>query len=140
MADTGFLVPADKLKRYAKAFANDPDTGRPQSVLDLSKPLKFDCGGGCAASTAADYMRFAQMLLNGGQFGGKRVLGRKTVEYMLSNQLAPGVVNLIGNADPTSADLGFGPAAPASAPPHPSTTFCSAREICSRVSAVSIVA
>jgi CubicO group peptidase (beta-lactamase class C family) len=54
MADTGFLVPADKLKRYAKGFANDPDTGRPQSVLDLSKPLKFDCGGGCAASTAAD--------------------------------------------------------------------------------------
>ena len=42
------------------------------------------------------------------RFGGKRVLGRKTVEYMLSNQLAPGVVNLIGNADPTSADLGFG--------------------------------
>jgi CubicO group peptidase (beta-lactamase class C family) len=108
MVDTGFLVPADKLKRYAKGFANDPDTGRPQFVLDLSKPLKFDCGGGCAASTAADYMRFAQMLLNGGQFGGERVLGRKTVEYMLSNQLAPGVVNLIGNADPTSADLGFG--------------------------------
>jgi CubicO group peptidase (beta-lactamase class C family) len=36
------------------------------------------------------------------------VLGRKTVEYMLSNQLAPGVVNLIGNADPTRADMGFG--------------------------------
>ena len=108
MVDTGFLVPADKLKRYAKGFANDPDTGRPQFVLDLSKPLKFDCGGGCAASTAADYMRFAQMLLNGGQLDGRRVLGRKTVEYMLSNQLAPGVVNLIGNADPTSADLGFG--------------------------------
>jgi CubicO group peptidase (beta-lactamase class C family) len=108
MVDTGFLVPADKLKRYAKGFANDPDTGRPQFVLDLSKPLKFECGGGCAASTASDYLRFAQMLLNGGQLGGKRVLGRKTVEYMLSNQLAPNVVNLIGNADPTRADMGFG--------------------------------
>jgi CubicO group peptidase (beta-lactamase class C family) len=108
MVDTGFNVPPEKLKRYAKAFASDPDTGKPQFVLDLSKPLKFECGGGCAASTAADYLRFAQMLLNGGQLGGKRVLGRKTVEYMLSNQLAPGTVNLIGNADPTSADMGFG--------------------------------
>ena len=108
MVDTGFSVPADKLKRYAKGFVNDPDTGKPQFVLDLSKPLKFECGGGCAASTAADYLRFAQMLLDGGKLDGKRVLGRKTVDYMLSNQLAPGVVNLIGNADPTRADMGFG--------------------------------
>src|SRR5579862_1713145 len=108
MKDTGFGVPPEKANRYARAFANDPDTGKPQFVLDLSRPLKFECGGGCAASTAADYLRFAQMLLNGGQLGGKRVLGRKTVDYMLSNQLAPGVVNLIGNADPTRADMGFG--------------------------------
>ncbi len=108
MADTGFRVPAGKLKRYAKGFANDPETGKPQFVLDLSKRLEFECGGGCAASTAADYLRFAQMLLNGGKLGGTRVLGRKTVEYMLANQLAPNVVNLIGNADPTRADMGFG--------------------------------
>ena len=63
MVDTGFLVPADKVKRYAKGFANDPDTGKPQFVLDLSKPLKFECGGGCAASTASDYLRFAMMLM-----------------------------------------------------------------------------
>jgi CubicO group peptidase (beta-lactamase class C family) len=108
MVDTGFSVPAEKQKRYAKGFANDPETGKPQFVLDLSKPLKFECGGGCTASTAGDYLHFAQMLLNGGQLNGKRVLGRKTVEYMLSNQLAPNVVNLIGNADPTRADMGFG--------------------------------
>jgi CubicO group peptidase (beta-lactamase class C family) len=108
MPDTGFLVPPEKTKRYAKGFANDPDTGKPQFVLDLSKPLKFECGGGCAASTAADYLRFAQMLLEGGKLDGKRVLGRKTVEYMLSNQLAPGTVNLVGAADPTNADMGFG--------------------------------
>src|SRR4029077_5279691 len=108
MKDTAFAVPPEKATRYAKALANDPDTGKPQFVLDLTKPLKFECGGVCAASTAGDYIRFAQMLLDGGKLEGKRVLGRKTVEYMLSNQLAPGVVNLIGNADPTSADLGFG--------------------------------
>jgi CubicO group peptidase (beta-lactamase class C family) len=108
MKDTAFAVPPEKAKRYAKALASDPDTGKPQFVLDLTKPLKFECGGGCAASTAGDYIRFAQMLLDGGKLGGKRVLSRKTVEYMLSNQLAPGTVNLIANADPTSADMGFG--------------------------------
>jgi len=108
MRDTAFAVPPEKARRYAKAFANDPDTGKPQFVLDLTKPLKFECGGGCAASTAGDYIRFAQMLLDGGKLEGKRVLSRKTVEYMLSNQLAPNTVNLIANADPTSADMGFG--------------------------------
>jgi CubicO group peptidase (beta-lactamase class C family) len=108
MKDTAFAVPPEKAKRYAKAFANDPDTGKPQSVLDLTKPLKLECGGGCAASTAGDYLRFAQMLLDGGKLEGKRILSRKTVEYMLSNQLAPNTVNLIANADPTSADMGFG--------------------------------
>src|SRR5258706_397473 len=108
MVDTGFLVPPEKLKRYARGLANDPVTGKPQFWLDLSKPLKFECGGGCAASTAADYLRFVQMLLNGGRLDGKRVLGRKSVEYMTSNQLAPGVVNLVGGADPSSADMGFG--------------------------------
>jgi CubicO group peptidase (beta-lactamase class C family) len=108
MKDTAFAVPPEKAKRYAKALANDPDTGKPQFVLDLTKPLKFECGGGCAASTAGDYIRFAQMLLDGGKLEGKRVLSRKTVEYMLSNQLGPNTVNLIANADPTSADMGFG--------------------------------
>lgn len=108
MKDTAFNVGPDKVRRYAKAFAKDPDTGQNQFVLDLTKPLKFECGGGCAVSTAGDYLRFAQMLLQGGQLNGKRVLGRKTVEYMLANQMSPSMVNLIGNADPTRADMGFG--------------------------------
>jgi CubicO group peptidase (beta-lactamase class C family) len=48
------------------------------------------------------------MLMHGGQNGEARILGRKTVEYMLSDQLGPKVVNLVGNADPTRADFGFG--------------------------------
>ena len=55
-----------------------------------------------------NYLRFAQMLMNKGTYGRARILGRKTVEYMLSNQLAPDVKNLIVNADPTRADYGFG--------------------------------
>jgi CubicO group peptidase (beta-lactamase class C family) len=53
-------------------------------------------------------MRFALMLLNKGKYGDATILGRKTVEYMLSNQLGPEVKNLIVNADPTRADYGFG--------------------------------
>jgi CubicO group peptidase (beta-lactamase class C family) len=108
MVDSGFLVPADKVARYAKALPDDPQTGRPQSLMALTQPMKFECGGGCATSTAGDYMRFALMLMNKGSYGEARVLGRKTVEYMLSNQIGPEVKNLIGNADPTRADYGFG--------------------------------
>jgi CubicO group peptidase (beta-lactamase class C family) len=109
MVDTGFALSSSQRARYAKALAKDPDTGQPQSVgQDLTKPLAFDCGGGCAHSTAGDYMRFALMLLNKGKYGDTRILGRKTVEYMLSNQLGPDVKSLIANADPTRADYGFG--------------------------------
>ena len=105
MVDTGFAVPADKMSRVAKPLARDPISGQPQDAAE--KPLKFECGGGCAVSTAMDYLRFASMLLNKGRYGN-RILGRKTVEYMLANQLGPEVKNLIGNADPTRADYGFG--------------------------------
>ena len=109
MVDTGFVIPPEKAARYAKALPNDPDTGKPQKVEpDATKPTKFECGGGCAASTASDYLRFAVMLMDKGKFGDKRIIGRKTAEYMLSNQLGPEIRNLIGNADPTRADYGFG--------------------------------
>lgn len=109
MADTGFLVPQEKAARYAKALPTDPETGRPQTLEpDSTKPTKFECGGGCAVSTASDYLRFATMLLNGGEYGGHRVLSRKMTRYMLSDQLGPQVRNLIGNADPTRAEYGFG--------------------------------
>jgi len=108
MMDTTFLIPADKAGRYAKPLPVDPVTRRPQALTDLTQPAKFECGGGCAASTAGDYTRFALMLLNKGTYGDARILSRKTVEYMLSNQIGPEVKNLIGNADPTRADYGFG--------------------------------
>jgi CubicO group peptidase (beta-lactamase class C family) len=109
MTDTGFSISADKAARYAKPLPADPDTGNAQARSpELTQPLKFECGGGCAASTATDYLRFATMLMNGGRSGESRLLGRKTVEYMLSDQLGPNIKNLIGNADPTRADFGFG--------------------------------
>jgi CubicO group peptidase (beta-lactamase class C family) len=101
-------VPADKLKRYAKALPNEPDTGKPQVIADRTKPTGFECGGGCAVSTAADYVRFAQMLLNRGRLGDTRILGSKTVDYMTADHLTPDIANYIERTDPTRAGYGFG--------------------------------
>lgn len=90
MVDTGFSISADKNKRYAKPLQTDPDTCVAQTARD-TRARKLDCGGGCAFSTAADYLRFAQMLLDEGKLDGTRLLGRKTVEYMSADQLGPEV-------------------------------------------------
>jgi CubicO group peptidase (beta-lactamase class C family) len=109
MTDTLFSISGDRTARYAKPLPVDPDTGKPQARSpELTQPLKFECGGGCAASTASDYLRFAMMLMNGGRAGEARVLGPRTVAYMLSDQLGANIKNLVGNADPTRADYGFG--------------------------------
>jgi CubicO group peptidase (beta-lactamase class C family) len=109
MTDTQFFIPPEKASRYAKPLPVDPITGKQQTVApDLTQHIGFDCGGGCASSTASDYLRFALMLMNNGRHGDRQVLARKTVEYMLSDQLGTNVKNLVGNADPTRADFGFG--------------------------------
>src|ERR1700761_3445027 len=87
MTDTGFALSPEQAARYAKPLATDPDTGKSQARSpDLTQPLKFECGGGCARSTAADYLRFASMLMHGGRFGESHLLGPRTVAYMLSDQ------------------------------------------------------
>ncbi|MGB9368665.1 MAG: serine hydrolase domain-containing protein [Xanthobacteraceae bacterium] len=109
MTDTAFYIPPEKAARYAKALATDPDTGAAQIVNPvLTEKLKFECGGGCLSSTVPDYMRFALALLNKGAYGEARILGRKTAEYMLTNQLGPEVKNLMANTDATRQDYGFG--------------------------------
>src|SRR5262249_29984616 len=82
MRDTTFRVPAGKSARVAQALPAHPDTGAAYTLTDPTKPRKFDCGGGCAVSTAGDYARFAQMLLNRGSLDGARVLAPKTVQLM----------------------------------------------------------
>ena len=109
MTDTSFALADDKKGRYARAFPNDPLTGKPQTVLHAgSKPIKFECGGACAVATAGDYIRFSQMLLNGGVLDGKRVLGKKTVEYMTANHLGPQIANNVALTDPSREGYGFG--------------------------------
>ena len=87
MVDTGFHVPASQLHRLAEPFAKDPDSGAEVKVLEVSEPVAMDMGGGGLVSTAADYARFCQMMLNGGQLDGHRLLSRKTVELMTSDHL-----------------------------------------------------
>src|SRR5580658_4232160 len=69
MIDTTFQVPSDKVARLARPLPRDPDTGAAQSVPDRAQALLFECGGGGLASSALDYLHFAQMLLGGGILG-----------------------------------------------------------------------
>lgn len=91
MRDTGFWVPAEKRGRLAVIYRRDagklvPNAGSNQN--DVGPDHGVLRGGGGLYSTAADYARFAQMLLNGGRLGGVRILGRKTVELMTQNHIA----------------------------------------------------
>jgi len=91
MVDTGFYVPADKLKRLAEFYSYGKD-GRLEVVRgglnhDFSAKPALSSGGGGLVSTAADYMRFCQMLLNGGKLDGVRLLSPRSVELMRTNVL-----------------------------------------------------
>jgi len=87
MVDTGFRVPQDKIGRLAKPLPTDLTSGKPNNLIDVSAVPANDSGGAGGVSTAADYLRFAQMLLNGGQLDGNRILSRSTVALMTSDHL-----------------------------------------------------
>jgi CubicO group peptidase (beta-lactamase class C family) len=91
MIDTSFYVPEAKLFRLVDPPA-DNWIGPPDSVLgDVARPAKLFSGGGGLASTAADYLRFCQMLLNGGELDGVRILSPATVQRMTTNALPPDI-------------------------------------------------
>jgi CubicO group peptidase (beta-lactamase class C family) len=87
MADTAFSVPKDKVSRLAQPFPTDPATGSPNKILDVTGAPKNDAGGVGSVGTTTDYLRFAQMMMNGGQLDGTRLLSRTTVTLMTSDQL-----------------------------------------------------
>jgi CubicO group peptidase (beta-lactamase class C family) len=93
MSDTGFWVEPSKLGRVSRMHTYGPDkriTNAPPG-FDLSKKPVFLSGSGGLLGTAEDYWRFSQMLLNGGQLDGARLLKRETVELMRTNVLSEGV-------------------------------------------------
>jgi CubicO group peptidase (beta-lactamase class C family) len=95
MTDTSFWVPAEKVERFAALYVPDNEgTLQPQPDDEYLTPPTFESGGGGLVSTAHDYLRFAQMLLNGGELDGKRILKSETVASMSRNQLPEGVTEL----------------------------------------------
>ena len=87
-----------------RRFPKDPDSGSSVQLLEVRDPPKFESGGGGLVSTAGDYARFLQMLLNGGTFGGRRFLSRKTMEFMTADHLGP----ITGAPDLLLPGHGFG--------------------------------
>jgi CubicO group peptidase (beta-lactamase class C family) len=101
MTSTSFYV-TDRAKqdRIVEPFPNDRNFGIDADFNDPRVVQKWESGGGGMVSTAMDYARFLQMLLNGGSLDGKRVLGPKTVAYMTADHVgtsvAPGPLYLPG--------------------------------------------
>lgn len=96
MIDTGFLVPTEKLPRVATIYAWDQKVGAlvPQPHdPGISQMPALPSGGGGLYGTAADYFRFAQMLLNGGEMNGKRILKKSAVDMMRTNVLSEQALN-----------------------------------------------
>jgi len=99
MYDTDFYVPAEKQSRLAKAYEKKeenhkntliPFTGCNLGISnDMDIAPSFESGGAGLCSTIDDYMKFCLMLVNGGELNGKRILQRKTVEYLSTAQLTP---------------------------------------------------
>jgi CubicO group peptidase (beta-lactamase class C family) len=111
MVDTSFALPAAKRARYALALAKDPVTGNPNTVVHhaTDKTQKWESGGGGCVSTAADYLRFAEMLRSGGKLGTTEVLGRGTVALMTADHLPASFNNMIADKmDPAATGYGFG--------------------------------
>lgn len=104
MVDTAFHVQPRDHPRLAEAFAKDPDTGDAVLLQKVRDPPMLESGGGGLVSTAGDYARFLQMLLNGGTLEGVRLLGRKTVEFMTADHLG----SMTGAPDLLLPGYGFG--------------------------------
>jgi CubicO group peptidase (beta-lactamase class C family) len=113
MTDTAFWVPPAKSDRLAALYIPDPKTRalKPADnfmVLDVTKPPAIASGGGGLVSTTADYARFAQMLLNGGQLDGARILAPGTIKLMASNHLSDIVMGAPGASFSPAKGAGFG--------------------------------
>jgi CubicO group peptidase (beta-lactamase class C family) len=87
MVDTSFCVPPDKHHRIAEPFGHDPDGGIAMRLIDVRQSVALEAGGAGLASTSADYARFLQCLLNGGELDGQRILSNATVRFMTADHL-----------------------------------------------------
>src|SRR5262249_14363975 len=110
MHDTGFFVPDDKADRFTASHRRNAEAlqvSDPPATSPFRKNRKYLSGGGGLVSTARDYLRFAQMLLNGGELEGKRMLRKETVRDMTTNQLPAEALPITLGRFPV-VGLGFG--------------------------------
>jgi len=99
MRDTAFSVAPDKLGRAAQPWqrpGGTPITPR----FDVAVKPRYESGGGGLVGSTEDYLRFSLMLLNGGEYNGARLLGKKTVAFMTADHL--------GTIPVATPGLGFG--------------------------------
>jgi CubicO group peptidase (beta-lactamase class C family) len=89
MNSTGFFVPEAQMERLAEPQV-DPTAGRRPALAEVTRKPRWPSGGGGLVSTAADYLRFSQMLLNGGELDGVRILSPHAVALMTTDHLPPG--------------------------------------------------
>jgi CubicO group peptidase (beta-lactamase class C family) len=97
MPDTAFFLNAAQAPRLTEPQVDAGTGKRPdfEEVEDLTKEkVKWFSGGGGLLSTASDYARFCQMLVNGGELDGVRLLSPKTLAVMTSDQLPPGIARV----------------------------------------------
>ena len=108
MTETAFHAEPKDRGRLAQAFAADPWTGAQVTLYDMLEKPALESGGGGFVSTATDYSRFCQMLLNGGTLDGERIIGSRTLRFMASDHLGPGVPIMTPVLPPgVSFGLGF---------------------------------
>lgn len=108
MTDTGFHIMYPKRDRVAHAFRLNPLDNKPQKITTTDEEVNFECGGGCAIGTVPDYLRFGQMLMNGGVLDGHRVLSPQMVSLMTNNQLNDKIENRVASIEPHREGYGFG--------------------------------
>ena len=108
MTDTTFRLTDAQRARVARPLPLNPLDGKPQNIAAIDKPPTFDCGGACAFGTMGDYIRFGQMLLNGGSLDGQQVLSPAFVQLMTTNHLGAGIQNRVAAVEPHRDGYGFG--------------------------------
>jgi CubicO group peptidase (beta-lactamase class C family) len=107
MTETGFFTGDENAHRLAEPFAADPWTGDKVQLFNMLEKPVIESGGGGLVSTTMDYARFAQMLLNGGELDGTRIIGRKTLEWMASDHLDADV-KIMGTLTQAGHSFGLG--------------------------------
>jgi CubicO group peptidase (beta-lactamase class C family) len=107
MAETAFHASEENAGRLAEPFPTDPWNGEKIQLFNMLEKPVMESGGGGLVSTAMDYARFCQMLLNGGVLDGNRIIGRKTLQLMASDHLGPHV-KIEGDLVPPGHGFGLG--------------------------------